>query len=510
MSAWRRACLGVVAAVAVAACGGGQTNTVQGPAPHGNVLQIAGPGDPDSLDPMGGGSGFDVTYLYQIYEPLINLDPNTNKLLPGLATSWNWVGANKLTLRLKLRQGVTFQDGTPFNAEAAKASLDHARTFKTWPDLVPVTSVNVVDPYTIDINVGQPYSPLPALLTWRGGMMESPTAIQKYGSDIGRHPVGAGPFAFQSWKAGDSIVLTKFKDYYQADQVHLSGLNFRIIPDQTAQINALRAGQLDVGGLADLSNLPTVQNARNLNVRVSSTTALSIVTTNNKAAPFNNVLVRRAAQMAIDRKALAIAANGKGQVNKGIGGPACQYVPPGYWPYSKDLKCWNYDPAQAKQLLAQAGYPNGVTVQLCTIQGAPTTIPVIEKQQMAKAGFNVQISVEPVNSCLSKMFNATGNMVQIGWTALADPYQTYATMFGPTTSFGPYPGVPELLAKAAASYTQDQQQAVYHQLNKTLFDLAPSMPLYYNVTAGITNKRVSGVENTKIVFVTYYKHARVQ
>ena len=185
-------------------------------------------------------------------------------------------------------------------------------------------------------------------------------------------------------------------------------------------------------------------------------------------------------------------------------------MPPGYWPYSKDLKCWSYDPAQAKQLLAQAGYPNGVTVQLCTIQGAPTTIPVIEKQQMAKAGFNVEISQEPVNSCLAKMFNATGNMVQIGWTALADPYQTYATMFGPTTSFGPYPGVPELLAKAAASYTQDQQQAIYHQLNKTLFDLAPSMPLYYNVTAAITNKRVSGVENTAIVFVTYYKHARVQ
>ncbi|HZV48874.1 MAG TPA: ABC transporter substrate-binding protein [Candidatus Dormibacteraeota bacterium] len=503
MRGWRGAALGIAAALLIVACGGG--SSAGGP-PHGNVLQVAAPGDPDSLDPMAGISGFDVTYLYQIYDTLIHLDPRTDQLEPGLATSWSW-SPDKRTLQLKLRHGVKFQDGTSLDAEAVKESLDHARSFQNWPDLQPVTSVTVVDADTVALHVDRPYAPLPALLTWRGGMVVSPTALKKYGKDFGKHPVGAGPFSFQSWAPGDSIKLTRFAGFWQADQTRLKGIDFHIITSPIAELSALRAGQLDVGGLADLSNLASAQNAPNLNLSIRNSTALSIVTLNNKGAPFNNPLVRRAANMSIDRHQLAVAANTKQLVDKGIGGPAWQYVPPGYWPYSKDLKDYPYDPAQARRLLAEAGYPNGVTVQLCNIAGNPHTIPEIEQQEMAKAGFNVVIQDEPVNSCVSKMQQGTIPMVQIGWAGLADPYQTYATMFGPLGNLGPNPQVDALLDKAAASYTRAEQKAVYDQLNKVLFDLAPSMPLYYNVVVGITSKRVTGVVATDIVFVTYFKTA---
>lgn len=508
---WRLACLGLVAALAIAACGGsGSGNSIQGPNPKGSSLIASAPGEPDSLDPMGGISGFAVTYLYQIYDTLIHLDPQSNQLKPELATSWEWTTPDKLTLRLHLRQNVKFQDGTPVNADAVKVSIEHAKTFTRWPDLIPVKGVTVVDQNTADVNLSQPYAQLPAILSWRGGMLVSPTALQKYGADFGRHPVGAGAFAFESWQPGAEIKLSKFKDYWDASQVKLAGVDFKIIANPTAQITALRAGQLDVGGLANLENLPSVQGASNLDVRTMNETALALITTANKSAPFNNPLVRRAANMSLDRHAIAVTANTKNLVDKGIGAPAWQYVLPSEWPYSKDLKNYPYDPAQAKKLLAQAGYPNGVTVQLCNIQGNPDTIPQIEKQQMAKAGFTVVIQDEPVNSCLAKMQNGGVPMVQIGWAGLADPYQTYATMFGPFSSFGPYPGVNEMLAKAASSYTQGEQQQIYRQLNKMLFDLAPSIPLYYNVNVGITNKRVQGVEFTKIEFVTFFKHASLR
>jgi peptide/nickel transport system substrate-binding protein len=507
---WRTACLGIVAALAIAACGGSGSGSTPGPAPHGNVLQVSAPGEPDSLDPMGGISGFGVTFLYQIYDTLIHLDPESNKLQPELATSWEWTSADKLTLRVHLRHDVKFQDGTPLNAEAVKVSIEHAKTFTRWPDLAPVKSVTAVDPYTADINLSQPYAQLPAILSWRGGMIISPTALQKYGANFGRNPVGAGAFAFNSWQPGAVIKLTRFKDYWNASQTKLAGVDFKIIANPTAQVTALRAGQLDVGGLPNLENLPSVQGASNLDVITRNMTALSLITTANKSPPFNNPLVRRAANMSIDRHAIAVTANTKNLVDKGIGAPAWQYILPSEWPYSKNLKSYPYDPDQAKQLLAQAGYPNGVTVQLCNIQGNPDTIPQIEKQQMAKAGFTVVIQDEPVNSCLAKMQNGGVPMVQIGWAGLADPYQTYATMFGPFSSFGPYPGVNEMLAKAASSYTQQEQQQIYQQLNTMLFDLAPSIPLYYNVNVGITNKRVQGVEFTKIQFVTFFRHASVR
>src|ERR1700730_763482 len=210
MHQWRTLCGAVIAVLVAAACGNGSSSQGNGPPPHGNVLYYATPGEPGSLDPGADISGFDAYYSNAIYETLINSDPKTlQPTRPGLATSWEFTGTDKLTFRLHLRHGVTFQDGTPFNAQAVKVSLDHYKSLGAWFDLVPVKSETVVDDNTIDLNLSQPYSPLPAILTFRAGQIISPTALQKYGKDYGRNPVGAGPFAFKSWTAGSELVLTK-------------------------------------------------------------------------------------------------------------------------------------------------------------------------------------------------------------------------------------------------------------------------------------------------------------
>jgi ABC-type transport system substrate-binding protein len=489
---WRKSYLALAAVLLAAACGNGNNNQSNGPPPHGNVLFYATPGEAGSLHPGASISGFDQYYTDAIYDTLIVSDPKTMEpTKPGLATSWEFTGADKLTFRLHLRHGVQFQDGTPMNADAVKASIDHYKSLGNWFDMVPVKSETVVDDYTLDLNLSQPYSPLPAILSFRAGQVISPTALQKYGKDFGKNPVGAGPFAFKSWTAGSEIVLTKFNGYWNAAATKFAGIDYKIIVDPSAMLNATTAGQVDFAQLLNVpvQNLNALKGSNKVNFKVLPTLSLGIITTVNTMPPFNNQLVRQAAELSIDRKALGDALNGPGNGQ----GPAYQYVPPNYWAATKSLKDWGYHPDQAKALLKQAGYPNGVTVQICTFSDSTTQAATIEKQQMAPAGFNLDISQEPVNSCVSKLQTGGIPMVQIGWFFLASPYQGYATMFGALGAGPRYAGVDPLLAKIAAAYTTPDQKPLYDQMNELLYQTAPSIPTYWLVNPIAYSKRLTGM-----------------
>jgi ABC-type transport system substrate-binding protein len=490
MNGWRKLGTVLAAGILAAACGNGSSSS-NGPPPHNNTLVYAAPGEPDTLDPGGGISGFDQYYEKAIYDTLIVSDPKTmNPTIPGLATSWEFMGPNKQTFRLHLRQNVQFQDGTPFNAEAVKANIDHYKSLGVWFDMVKVTSETVVDDHTIDLNLNSPYSPLPAILSFRAGMMASPTALQKEGKDYGRNPVGTGPFTFKSWTAGSEIVTTRFDNYWNRSSIHFNGIDYKVIPDTNAMSSAVTTGQADFGQLINLpaTSIKSLQTKSSVVAKVLQTLSPGIVTTANTVPPFNNVLVRRAFNLSINRKELGKAMTG------GYGqGPASQYVPPNYWASTKDLAPYKYDTTQAKQLLAQAGYANGITVQICTFSNDTDQAATIEKQQMAPAGINLQISHEPVNSCVAKLVNGGIPMVQIGWFFLASPYQGYQTMFGARGPTPQYPGVDPLLGQIASVYTQAEQKPLYDQMNRLLFDTAPSIPTYWLVNSVGYSSRLRNV-----------------
>lgn len=490
MKHWRVVCLAVIGGLVAAACGNG-ASTSGGPLPHGNVLYYAAPGEPDSLDPGAGISGFDGYYLTAIFDTLVHTNPKTLKTEPGLATSWTW-SADHMSLRLNLRHGATFQDGSPVDAAAVKASLDHYRAAGFWSDLSPVSGETVVDASTVDVNLKSQYSPLPDILAGRAGMLVSPAALQKYGKDFGKHPVGAGQYSFQAWTPGAEVDVSKFSGYWdKAAPPRFKGVAFKVFADPIAMMNAVQSGQVDLAAItnATASNIQVLKKSSRVNTDVTDVNGVAVITTNNRQAPFNNVLVRQAVNMSIDRQALSDAVNGKG-VGKG---PACQYEAPDYWTYSKDLKCWKYDPAQAKQLLAQAGYPNGVTVSICNY-ATDTTAVQIEKQTMARAGITLQISQQPVNACVASLRSGNIPMVQIGWIGNASAYYTFQTMFGAnaTGGFGPYQNVDGLLSKVSSVYTQQEQKPYFDQLNKTLHDQAPSVPLYYLIRVVSYSKRLHG------------------
>lgn len=493
MARWRKWWLGALVVLVVGACGGGASGQ-GGPAPHNNTLLVAIGGDPYSLDPAQALGVYDLQVMTSIYDTLLKADPKTLKPAPGLATSWSFVGPDKLTFRLALRHGVRFQDGTPFDAQAVKTSLDHYRSLKIERDLDPVSSVSVVDPYTVELHLSSPYSPLPGVLTERAGMIVSPTALQRYGSGLGQHPVGTGPFALQSWRPGTEYKLTKFSGYWQKGQPKLNGIDYKVIASPTSQVSAITSGQVDFASSLDPTNLPALKGNGNLVTNVWPTVSMALVQLNTGLAPLNNALVRQALNLALDRKALAEAA-----VGKGVGpGAASQYVPPSYWTFSKSLQAYRHDPAEAKRLLAQAGFPNGVSFNLCTPDTTPTLPATVEKQNLAQAGITLNVSVEPLRSCGVKMtVQKSLTAFQVGWSGRPDPYNTYYDLFAThgtyNTANTTYPGVDELLARIAATYTQQEQKPLYDQLDKVVFDAAPEIPLYYTVNVGAASKRVSGV-----------------
>ena len=488
----RRLWVVLAALLLVAGCGGGSGGSS---APHGNVLQFGTTGEPATLDPAAGrGDQLEIPPLFTIFDRLIGFDPKTLAPRPALATKWSFVGADRLTFQMTLRRGVTFQDGTPLDAAAVKFSLERYKSLGINNDIDQVAAVTATGPDTIQLRLASPYSVLPNVLSGRAGMIVSPAAVQKFGKDFGRHPVGAGSFAFQRWKPGAQVDVTRYPGYWQKGRPALAGITFKVIANPASMAAAAIAGQVDIAQI-DPSNLPAVRNTRNVTMRIDPTLSVYGIVFNSSLPPVNDVLVRQAVAMSLDRPRIAETILGKG-----VGpGAAWQSVPPSFWTYSKGLGGWKYDPVAARQLLARAGHPNGVTISMCFPSTQPNQLPSLLKQQLGQAGITLDLNVELVNACTTKM-NVQRSVATIflGWTGRPDPYLQYQQLYASTGALNSgkvsYPGVDATLSKILAAYSQQEQQALYEQLNRQVFEAVPDAPIYYLPAVISLSNRVRGYQ----------------
>jgi peptide/nickel transport system substrate-binding protein len=211
------------------------------------TLRIGMQDDPDALDPATGGTFAGRIIFASLCDKLIDLNAKL-EFVPQLATGWSW-STDSRALTLKLRDGVRFQDGEPFDAEAVKANLDRYRTAPysaRKSELKPVAAVEIIDPKTVRLVLSAPYAPLIAVLSDRAGMMAAPKAIQQLGDKFFTHPVCAGPFSFVERVPQDHITLQRFRGYWNAAAIHLDRIVFRPIPDSSVRLVDLRANQLDM------------------------------------------------------------------------------------------------------------------------------------------------------------------------------------------------------------------------------------------------------------------------
>lgn len=333
-----------------------------------NRLVIVRPSDAISLDPHRATTAPEVWVYNNIYETLVVLDEEMN-IQPGLAESWERIDDTRT--RFHLKEGVTFHDGTPFNAEAVKFTIDRVINPEqpargaAW--LGPVVGAEVVDEYTVDVVTDGPLGPLLNHLSmvFVVGIV-SPTAVEKWGDEYGRHPVGTGPFKFQSWDTNQSIVLERNEDYH-GQVPELETVEFRVVPEEGARMLAFMRGEADVLLRAAPAELPLLRD--DPRVKVYDTPGLRIVYIglNLSQEPTDDLRIRQAIAHAIDVESInAFVVEDAMEQATGVLAPAVF----GY--AETDIQeRYAYDPERALELLAEAGYTRNGQGTLVDADGNP-------------------------------------------------------------------------------------------------------------------------------------------
>jgi len=477
----RRRRLVVAVAVAgsliLAACGGGGSSSDRGD----DVLRVGELLDISDLDPAKGNAGYDHIKLYPMFDTLLSYSADELLPEPGLAESWEFV--DPTTLRLELNTGITFHDGTPFDAAAVKVNLD--RILDTADpditirgDLASVASVAAVDEDTVDILLKTPNSALPLILADRAGMMVSPDAIAA--GTVSETPVGTGPYQFVEWRPGDRVVLERFDDYWGGTP-KLQGIEFRIIPDDSTRLNALRSGEIDFANALAASDYGTVQDADGLESSSSPTVAFWTLYLNPSQAPLDDVKVRQAINLALDREALMLSSHpeGDGEVAYGL-------FPEASWAYSDELApYYEHDLEAAQALMAESKYPDGASLEIVLPPGAEDQRRMeIVQSQLAEIGITVELRpLEQVQGTATFFDEKAVPVYHNQWTGRTDPALTMQLLFGQNGYFNvakvDIPGFADAMQGALTSTDLDERAAAIVEAEKAVAEAGMIVPLYF-------------------------------
>jgi ABC-type transport system substrate-binding protein len=348
------------------------------------LMNIGYPGAPNASN--------DGSYQMPCLEELLNLDPKgTGEVIPWLATSWQY-SSDYNSITFTLRKGVKFHDGTDFNAAAAKFSLEMTKA-SGRVELSTISSIDVVDDYTIRLNLATYDSSLLVNLAGYVCPMVSPTAIQSLGKDASlTHPVGTGPFKFVSYKRDVSLKYEKFADYWQKGKPYLDGIEIVFIADPVTALASFKAGEAHLLTKIGLNDAAALKATGKYIISPMEIAIDGIIGDSaHPKSPFADIRVRRAMAYAIDNATIAKA------VGLGFFPPTNQFVSPQHPAYNPAVVGYPYNPQKAKELLTQAGYPNGFETKLSFRPGAFEADFCTMLQGYFKAvGINVQLdSADP-------------------------------------------------------------------------------------------------------------------
>ena len=318
---------------------------------------------------------------------------NNGNIVPWLADSWKTDPVAK-TLTITIKKGITFHDGTTFDAAAVKWNLDHEIAMKKQ-EMQSVASIDVVDTSTVRVNLKQWDSSIVYDVCWSAGGMISPTAAQAHDAAwIQQNPVGTGPFQFVSWQHDVSIIFKKFDGYWQKGKPYLDGIKFVFIPDDTTRQSSFQAGETNVI-FAVTPQMATTLEQGNKYVETAvkngnGTVQWMIVPDGGHAtSKFADARVRNAIEYAIDKKKLADS------FFYGHAVVTDEWGPPGNFAYDPNMASHPYNPAKAKELLAAAGYPNGFSTYIMANPSAVTLLQAV-KDMLAAVNINLEIKVYDV------------------------------------------------------------------------------------------------------------------
>ena len=489
----RRDMLALVAGVAGSAALPGLGLAQDAPR-KGGVLKISAAANPSSLDPMTGGSGLDHSYLWTMYDTLVEWDYESLAPKPGLA---KWTFPDPKTMVLDLQPNVAFHDGTPFDAQAVKFNLDRNRSDQRSnikADLTSIASVDVTGPLQVTLKLNNPDTALPAIFSDRTGMMVSPKAAQA-GAEFDRKPVGAGPWMFVSWADNESLIVKRNEKYWREGRPYLDGIEFQIIPEIATGLRSVVAGQNDLIYQVAARQKPIIDRAKSLTSLTHPTLYCQQLYFNYARAPLDNVKVRQAINFAVDRDTFLKATLGS------IGEAATMNLPSTHWAYDKETAgLYKHDPEKAKKLLAEAGYKDGLdlTVGNYTDQDSVRRGEVI-LDQLGKVGIRVKFSSGTVPEISGQFFGSEKRFDALlsAWTGRPDPSMTYSLLFGKGAYYnaGRSEASPELTALLQQSRESEDlktRAAVFAKIQRLVMEQALVAPLAFQFELDALSQRTKG------------------
>ncbi len=449
------------------------------------TLRIGLAEDPDILDPTLARTYVGRVVFASFCDKLFDIDEKLN-VVPQLALSHETASDGK-AVTVKLRPGVKFHDGEQLDAEAAKFSLERHVTMTgsfRKPELAPVDRVEVVDPLTIRIVLKTPFAPLIAQLTDRAGMMVSPKAARAAGDRFGLHPVCAGPYKFVERVQQDRIVVEKFADYWNKDNVHIDRIVYLPIVDATVRIANLRSGGVDLIERVLATDIKEVR----ADPRLRLSTALELgyqgldINVGNGERAKNplgsSAKVRRALDAALDREALnQVVFNGEFV-------PGNQWVSPEHRYYQKAFPVPGRDVAKAKALLKEAGVTAPFDVDFMVPKGAEEqAVAEVIQAMAAEIGINMKIRVTEFATSLKQAEAGDYQAYMLAWSGRTDP-DGNVYIFHKCKAPLDYPGycnpeVDKLLDESRIPSEMAQRKAIYEKLTKIILEDAPKLYLYH-------------------------------
>ncbi|MBO8138756.1 MAG: ABC transporter substrate-binding protein [Desulfotomaculum sp.] len=452
-----------------------------------------------TLDPAMAADPESAKIISNIFEGLVRYQPGSLEVEPALATSWSAEQDGKVWI-FNLRRGVKFHDGTPFNAQAVKFSVERVIFGKgrmPYSEMAfgMVEKVEVLDEYKVKFVLEYPYAPFLQTLAmpWAAPIV-SPTAVKKYSGDFGLHPVGTGPYKLEKWD--NNLLELAANNNYWNNAPLVKKIIFMVEPDNTDRLNKLAAGAADIADKVS----PKQEFIQKFNLKLANQTNASInyLGFYTNKPPFNSSRLRRAVVMALNRQELV-----KKLYDTSIKPAEC-CIPAGSPGYSSKLNQYPYNLEESRKILAENGYGNGINITLITYQESRPYNPAggekmasAVKQHLAAAGINVKIVTYPWSQYKDALKRQEGDCFLYGWVSdNGDPDNFLYPLFtGPQKDRGlnitrySNPQVDRLLTSARQTTDSFLRQRLYYHAQQIILQDAPCIFLNYGrSTAAVTSK----------------------
>jgi peptide/nickel transport system substrate-binding protein len=464
-------------AAALAALVGTAAGAQPIPAPRpGGALRFATPADPDGLDPHRSPADSTFNIAMNVFDTLVAAN-SKGELLPGLAARWS-VSANGLVYTFALRPGVTFHSGRPFTSADVAYSLKRMAEKGKSPhaaDYAVIDATDTPDPLTVRITLKRPSARFLSDLAYGWAAVVPDGA----GDELRQHPVGTGPFRFVEWVPDSHIKLARNPKYFLSGRPYLDEVVFRVVADETVRLTALRTGEIDVAAPIPPQSVAELRAAGGIKVETFPRNTLSEVAINQEQKPFNDLRVRQALFHATDRQAVL-----EGAVF-GFGRLLGSFMPPVISEYYVDLNTrYPYDPARARALLAQAGFPNGFDTVIYLPQPYAESVKSgeIVASQYKKVGINAKLVTLEWGAWLDKVYKKHDyGLTVIGHVGRLDPVtllERFKSKYNANYFGYANPDYDRLVEQADVSHDRKQRREMVARLQRYLSDDAVCVWLF--------------------------------